>query len=97
MGAIEIIAVYLVAINILGFVLMGMDKWKAKSRKWRIPEASLFMVAILGGSVGSIIGIYTFRHKTKHKKFTIGMPIILVAQIILVIWLYLSPLEIFAL
>lgn len=97
MGAVEIIAIYLVAINILGFVLMGVDKWKAKSRKWRIPEASLFFVAILGGSVGSIIGIYTFRHKTKHKKFTIGMPIILVIQVALVIWLLLSPLELFAL
>lgn len=97
MGAIEIIAIYLLAINILGFILMGVDKWKARSRKWRIPEASLFLVAILGGSVGSIIGIYTFRHKTKHKKFTIGMPAILVIQIALVVWLYLSPLKILAL
>lgn len=80
--------------NLSGFLMMGIDKWKAKRHEFRIPEAALFLVAAFGGSIGSIIGMYTFRHKTKHKSFTIGMPAILIFQIAVVVALYFSPLEI---
>ena len=90
-----ILAVYLACVNIAGFALMGMDKLKAKRRKWRIPEATLFLVAIIGGSVGSIAGMYIFRHKTKHMYFVIGMPVILGLQIIGAIIIFLAPSVIF--
>jgi uncharacterized membrane protein YsdA (DUF1294 family) len=75
--------IYLLSINALGFLLMLIDKHKARKKKWRIPEATLMGVAALGGSIGSLIGMYTFRHKTLHKKFTIGIPAILIAQLLL--------------
>ena len=78
---------YLLLINALGFALMLIDKWKAKHNRWRIPEATLMGVAALGGSVGSLIGMYLVRHKTQHPKFTVGIPVILVIQIILAFWL----------
>lgn len=78
---------YLLLINAVGFVLMLIDKWKAKHNRWRIPEATLMTVAALGGSIGSLLGMYTVRHKTKHIKFTVGIPLILVAQIALAIYL----------
>jgi uncharacterized membrane protein YsdA (DUF1294 family) len=78
---------YLLIINALGFLLMLVDKWKAKNKRWRIPEATLMGVAAIGGSVGSLIGMYTVRHKTKHIKFTLGIPAILIVQIALVWWL----------
>ena len=73
--------IYLCIINALGFMLMLLDKFKARKNLWRIPEATLFAVAILGGSLGSLAGMYTVRHKTKHLKFTIGMPLILAVQV----------------
>lgn len=75
--------IYLFLINALGFLLMLVDKQKAKKKKWRIPEATLMGVAALGGSIGSLFGMYTFRHKTLHKKFTIGIPAILISQLAL--------------
>lgn len=83
---------YLLIINIIAFVTMWSDKQKAKKKAWRIPEATLFMLAIIGGSIGSIAGMYTFRHKTKHVKFVVFMPLILAVQIILVLLLFFSPL-----
>ena len=76
---------YLLLINAAAFVLMLVDKIKAKKNLWRIPEATLFLVAAIGGSIGSLIGMYTFRHKTKHIKFIVGMPLILAVQIIAVV------------
>ena len=76
---------FLIFINVLGFVLMGIDKQKARHKKWRIPEKTLFLAAILGGSIGSILGMQIFRHKTRHTAFVIGMPCILIIQIILAI------------
>ena len=73
--------IYLCIINALGFMLMLLDKFKARKNLWRIPEATLFAVAILGGSLGSLAGMYAVRHKTKHLKFTIGMPLILAVQV----------------
>ena len=73
---------YLLIINALGFLLMLADKHKARKKLWRIPEATLMAVALIGGSVGSLVGMYTARHKTKHLKFSLGIPVILVLQII---------------
>ncbi|MBQ4537128.1 MAG: DUF1294 domain-containing protein [Lachnospiraceae bacterium] len=81
--------VYLVIVNIVGFVMMGIDKKKAIRGAWRIPEASLFLVALIGGSIGSILGMQTFRHKTKHWYFKYGMPAILLLQVAIVIFLFL--------
>lgn len=75
--------IYLVLANLTGFVSMGIDKQKAKKGVWRIPERTLFTIAIVGGSLGSILGMQIFRHKTKHKQFVIGMPVILVLQVCL--------------
>ena len=85
------IVVYFAAVNLIGYASMGIDKYRAQNHKWRISEAMLFFFAIIGGSVGSIIGMRFFRHKTKHKKFTIGLPIILLIQIAIVIYLIVSP------
>lgn len=74
--------IYLCIINALGFLLMLVDKYKARKNLWRIPEMTLFIVAVIGGSLGCILGMYTVRHKTKHLKFTIGMPLILAAQVV---------------
>ena len=83
----EVVLIYLLIVNAIGFVLMTVDKYKAKKNLWRIPESTLMTVAIIGGSIGSLIGMYTVRHKTKHLKFTIGIPVILVLQIAAVIWI----------
>ena len=83
MKRLQILFLYLILLNLLGFILMGMDKRRAIRHAWRIPEAHLFGCAILGGSLGSILGMYTFRHKTKHWYFVFGMPAILLIQIIL--------------
>lgn len=84
------IIIYLVAINIIGFLAMGLDKWKAKNNSWRIPEKTLFMITALGGGIGTITGMYTFRHKTKKTSFTIGLPAILILEIVLIIYLIIK-------
>lgn len=81
----EILLAYLLIINAAGFLLMRADKRRAKKERWRIPESTLLSVAAAGGSVGALIGMYTFRHKTKHPRFTVGIPLILALQIILLI------------
>ena len=80
------IIIYFIIINIIGFLAMGIDKLKAKRGSWRIPENTLFMFTILGGGIGTIAGIYIFKHKTKKKKFTIGMPSILILEILIIIY-----------
>lgn len=77
----HVLVVYLFFINFVALATMGIDKRKAKKAKWRIPEKTLFVQAFLGGSVGALIGMYCFRHKTKHRKFVVGMPVILVVQL----------------
>ncbi len=76
----EFVILYIVLINLAGFVSMGRDKRRAIARRPRTPESRLFTYAILGGSVGCILGMLAFRHKTRHLKFTLGMPVILVVQ-----------------
>jgi uncharacterized membrane protein YsdA (DUF1294 family) len=93
MNSIFYIAGYFAVINIIGFASMGIDKRKAIRNAYRIPEATLFAIALVGGSLGSTLGMHIFRHKTKHWYFLIGMPIILVLQLLLLVLLYLSPLE----
>lgn len=83
----KLIFFYLLIINALGFLLMLADKQKARKNLWRIPEATLFTAAFFGGTIGCLAGMYTVRHKTKHLKFTLGMPAILLAQIALAVWL----------
>ncbi|MGN0324813.1 MAG: DUF1294 domain-containing protein [Lachnospiraceae bacterium] len=87
MEVIIAIVTYFLIINITGFAIMGIDKWKAKHHAWRIPENTLFIVAIIGGSLGAIIGMYTFRHKTKHWYFVYGLPAILALQIVIISYL----------
>lgn len=79
--------IYLIVINLIGFYVMWSDKRKAKKGKWRIPENTLFLITILGGGVGTIAGMYTFRHKTKKLKFTFGLPAILVLEIAIFIYI----------
>ena len=76
----KLLLYYLLIINALSFLLMLVDKWKAKKNRWRIRESTLLIVAALGGSIGSLAGMYLFRHKTQHLKFTLGVPLILAAQ-----------------
>lgn len=80
------ILIYLGVINLIGFFAMFLDKQKAKRGKWRIPEKTLFLLAVIGGSLGTTLGMHVFRHKTKHWYFKFGMPFILIVQIVLVFY-----------
>lgn len=93
MIVIGIIAGYLALMNLIGFAIMGIDKKRAVKKLWRIPESTLFIVALIGGSIGSIIGMRVFHHKTRHWYFVYGMPAILLLQIAIVIVLSCSPLQ----
>ena len=77
----KLILLYLFIVNAIAFLLMLVDKQKARKNLWRIPESTLLLSAAIGGSIGALAGMYTFRHKTKHLKFTMGVPAILIAQI----------------
>lgn len=79
---------YLCIINALGFLIMLIDKRKARKNQWRIPESTLMLVAALGGSIGTLIGMYSLRHKTKHAKFYIGVPFFLTLQVGLAVAIY---------
>lgn len=81
--------IYLIIINLIAFALMGIDKNRARKHAWRIPEKTLFGSALLGGSIGAILGMQLFRHKTKHLSFQIGMPAILVLQLVIGIFVFL--------
>ena len=81
---------YLLLMNVIAFVFMHADKRRARKNRWRVPERTLIGTAVLGGSIGALMGMYTFRHKTKHLKFTLGIPAILIAQILLAAWLILK-------
>ena len=86
----KLILLYLLIINAIGFVLMLVDKHKARKNLWRIPEATLMTAAALGGSIGCLLGMYTVRHKTRHLTFTLGIPLILAAQSALALYLLLK-------
>ena len=84
------LAYYLLAINAVAFIVYGIDKYKAKKAKWRIPEATLLLLAVVGGSVGAWIGMKVWHHKTMHKKFKYGIPAILLIQIALMAYLHIK-------
>ena len=83
LSLLHIALAYLVVINVVTFFMYGVDKWKAKKSKWRIREAALLTLAVLGGSIGAWLGMKAWHHKTQHKKFKYGVPLILMAQITL--------------
>ena len=84
------LAYYLLAINVVAFIMYGIDKYKAKKATWRIPEATLLLLAVLGGSIGAWMGMKVWHHKTKHKKFKYGIPAILLIQIALMTYLHMN-------
>ena len=84
------LAYYLLAINVVTFIVYGIDKYKAKKAKWRIPEATLLLLAVLGGSIGAWMGMKVWHHKTMHKKFKYGIPAILLIQIALMTYLHVN-------
>ena len=86
----EIVVIYLVVINVVAFVVYGVDKYKAKRGRWRTPEATLLGLAAIGGSIGAWLGMRVWHHKTMHKKFQYGVPLILIAQIALVVFILQS-------
>ena len=86
-GGTRNLIIYLVVINLIGFVAMWSDKRKAQKNQWRTPEGTLMGICLLGGGIGTIWGMYKFRHKTKKLKFTVGMPTILIIEIILQVYL----------
>ena len=84
------LAYYLLTINAVAFIVYGIDKYKAKKAKWRIPEATLLLLAVLGGSIGAWMGMKVWHHKTMHKKFKYGIPAILLIQIALMTYLHVN-------
>ena len=84
----RILVVYLLAINLLAFILYGIDKKRARKREWRISEKTLIGIAVIGGSVGAILGMHVFHHKTRHWYFRYGLPVILIIQVLLAWFLY---------
>lgn len=86
----QIAIIYLIAINVLTFFIYGIDKYKAKNSKWRIPEATLLGLAALGGSIGAWLGMKVWHHKTMHKKFKYGVPAIIIIQIVIIGTLFIK-------
>ena len=84
----KVFLIYLLVINVAGFVMMGWDKGKARKDQWRVPERNFFMIALLGGSLGCWLGMQKFHHKTKHPAFVVGIPVIFILQAILALILY---------
>ena len=84
-------AIYLAVVNVVTFLVYGIDKLKARRSHWRVPESTLLILAAIGGSVGALLGMLVFRHKTRHRKFTIGVPLILIAQVALLVVLGCTP------
>ncbi len=78
---------YLLILNLITFLVYGIDKWKARTNQWRIPESTLLLLALFGGSIGAIMGMEIWRHKTQHLIFRIGVPLMLILQLTLALWL----------
>ena len=87
-GGWTLLLVWLAVINLLTFIVYGADKRRARKGKWRVPEKTLFLLPLLGGSIGALLGMRVFHHKTKHWYFVWGIPAILLAQIALAVWIY---------
>jgi uncharacterized membrane protein YsdA (DUF1294 family) len=86
----ETVVYFLVGINTVAFIVYGVDKWRAAHNRWRIPETTLLGLAIIGGSIGALLGMKVWHHKTMHKKFRFGLPMILMAQMLLVGYIWYS-------
>lgn len=84
----EMLLIYLIVVNIIGFLIMLIDKKKAEKGKWRIQEKTIFIVTLLGGGIGTISGMYIFRHKTKKLQFTVGLPVITILEILGIIYFW---------
>ena len=93
MTVVQVILYYLAAMNLLGFFFMGLDKWKAKKRARRIPEATLLLVSALGGAAGALIGMHLFRHKTRHWYFLYGIPAMLAVHLLLAFFIWKGPVQ----
>ena len=87
---VKIIGVYLLAVNVIAFLTYGLDKLKAKKDMWRVPEKVLILMAVFGGSIGAILGMKLFHHKTQKWKFKIGVPVIILVQIVIVVFIWLK-------
>lgn len=83
---IELLLLYLAAVNVLAFVLYGVDKFKARQGRWRISEATLLLLAAIGGALGAWVGMQLWRHKTQHPRFRYGVPLLLLAWLVLLTW-----------
>ncbi len=81
------ILIYLLIINVVTFFTYGIDKYKAKFAKWRVPEATLLLLAVVGGSIGAWCGMRVWHHKTMHKKFKYGVPVIFILQLVIAVWI----------
>lgn len=88
MSSFTIILTYLELVNLTAFVLYGIDKYRAKRGRWRIPEAALILIAVIGGSIGALGGMYLFRHKTRKPRFSVGVPVILGMQVLFFLLLF---------
>ncbi len=82
----HVVLAYFITVNVLGLVLFGIDKWKAKHDKWRISEATLLSLTVIGGSIGTWVGMKVWHHKTMHKKFKYGIPLVMVLQLALLLF-----------
>ena len=90
LNLLHIVFIYLVSINVVTFFMYGIDKWKAKKSRWRIREAALLGLAVLGGSIGAWLGMKVWHHKTQHKKFKYGVPAIITVQLALIVYFIIS-------
>lgn len=89
MTILKLLLIYITLVSVITFIVFGIDKLKAKKSWWRIPESTLMVLAVIGGSIGALLGMYVFHHKTLHKKFTIGIPVILILQIAVVAFIFI--------
>lgn len=90
MDQISVLLPYIIGVNIVAFILMGVDKRKARNHLWRIPERTFWSLAIIGGAIGSFVGMKVFHHKTRHHSFVVGMPLIIIVHFFLFLYLF-SP------
>ena len=93
LNLLHIVFIYLVSINVVTFFMYGIDKWKAKKSRWRIRETALLGLAVLGGSIGAWLGMKVWHHKTQHKKFRYGVPVIIIIQLSIIVYLPLVSIK----
>ena len=89
----EALLYYLIVINVVTFLVYGIDKWKAKKGSWRISEATLLILAVIGGSIGAMLGMKVWHHKTQHKKFKYGVPAIIIVQLALIVYFIITKIN----